>query len=84
MTSLLPFTFYTILDVQVHCKLALALLERNVAPYVALDIIDMLATAVVNETYKTESEFRHLQKITLITRIQSRLAEQEGKANKLL
>ena len=81
---ILPFTKFSSFDIEIHGQLATILLQRSVAPYVALDIIDLLAADIFNNmkfsndrSYQVESWFMHLRKITLLEQVQSRLAARQ-------
>jgi hypothetical protein len=60
-----------LLNLSMLCETALALLECDVAPYVVLDIVNMLFTDRVN--YKTASSRNHYKKIKTIEEVQRRV-----------
>jgi hypothetical protein len=56
-------------------RVALILLRANVAPYVALDIVDFVGADAAITSLADESTFMHLEKINCITRVQQRLQQ---------
>jgi len=69
-------------DTRQHCNIGLALLQRGVAPYVALDIIDLMTASADSMSYHGQSAFYHFEKIKMIEQIQKLLgAKQAQRAN---
>jgi WD40 repeat protein len=67
-----PFVAYSWL-----CNMALILLSRNVAPYVVLDIIDMLvADKAQRLSFVEVATYDHFKRIKLIERVQRKLIKQ--------
>jgi hypothetical protein len=54
------------------CDLALALLQKDVAPYVVLDIFNMLLDTSMSN-YETEAKRYHYKKIKMVEEVQRRL-----------
>ena len=64
---------WVLLESKRFCAIGLALLERDVAPYVALDIADLLFAESVCTTFTIWSQFMHFDKITMLAQLQHAL-----------
>jgi WD40 repeat protein len=66
----------TLVDSRWFCAMALALLQRDVAPYVVLDILDFLMTVTntaISASFAATSTLYHYMKYVWLTQLQSAL-----------
>jgi len=72
LPPLTPLEAQSLLNLSFLCDLALALLQKDVAPYVVLDIFNMLIDTSTSN-FEIEANRHHYKKIKMVEEVQRRL-----------